>query len=138
MAVRQLVLAVILTIAVAGCGSGENPDAGTWVNESEGPVAKLVIGDEDFQIFANVDDTEPSAEGTCVDEDEWTDDAGDTWWQGSCTQTFVDTGLTVSFCILGRTSADGSVREQNLSEAGCPKGHGPDDPPTTRYRRADS
>lgn len=140
-AVRRLALTVLLTVLVVGCGSdgteGENVAIGTWVNDSGAFVAKIVISGEDFQTFRNLDDTEPSSEGTCVDEDEWIDDAGDHWWLGTCTETWVDTGEVYSLCILGRVSADGSVREANASTSGCPEGHGPDDPPTTRYVRAD-
>ena len=152
MAVRQLVLGVLIAVSVVGCSSVEtegesaaSPDGvfgprnGTWVRVNEGRwVEKVVLSGEDFQTFMYVDDTETYSEGVCVHDDDWTDDAGDFWYLSDCTITLGETGETYRSCALQHVSADGSVLEWNLSESGCPQGHGPDDPPTARYERAES
>lgn len=153
MVVRQLVLAVLIAVSVVGCSSVEtegestaSPDGvfgprnGTWVSVtfSSHLVEKVVFSGEGFQTFMYVDDTETFSEGVCVHDDDWTDDAGDFWYLSDCTITVGETGETYRQCFLDHVSADGSVWEWNLSESGCPQGHGPDDPPIARYERAES
>ena len=117
-----------LAISVAGCSSSssdtDSADAmsakvGTWVDEGN-LVKKVVImvGDDGttFQAFRDVEATDLYTEGSCVFDEVWGDDSGDTWHLETCTHSNGEV-----YCALSRMSADGLVWDWKHSMTGCPE-----------------
>jgi len=121
-----VLLCAALALPAVGCSSSsaDTDDAdsmsamvGTWVDEGNS-VKKVVITDEGrtFQAFRDMEATDLYTEGTCVPDEEWTDDAGDTWSLATCTHSNGEV-----YCSLARVSADGSVWEWKHSRTDCPE-----------------
>jgi hypothetical protein len=139
---RAGLVAVALAFSVAGCSSsgGDLDDAdamsakeGTWVDEGNEVEKVVIMIDDDgttFQAFRDVEATDLYTEGTCVFDEVWTDEAGDTWSLETCTHA--DGAV---YCGLNRISADGLAWDWKHLTTGCPEDLGS---AFEHYERAES